>query len=30
VDDYRNLALAGLVVAGLWALSMLGLRYTPW
>jgi Ca-activated chloride channel homolog len=30
VDYYRPLCLAGLVVAGLWGLSSLGLRYTPW
>jgi Ca-activated chloride channel family protein len=30
VDDYRKLAFAGLILAGLWGLGMLGLRYTPW
>lgn len=30
VDDYRVLAIVGLVVAGLWGLGMLGMRYTPW
>ncbi len=30
VDNYRPLALAGLVLAGLWSLGLLGLRYTPW
>lgn len=30
VDYYRPLCLAGLVVAGLWGLSLLGLRYAPW
>jgi Ca-activated chloride channel homolog len=30
VDYYRPLALAGLVIAGFWGLSQLGLRYTPW
>ena len=30
VDYYRPLSLAGLVVAGIWGLGMLGLRYTPW
>lgn len=30
VDFYRPLSLAGLVLAGLWALGLLGLRYTPW
>jgi Ca-activated chloride channel family protein len=30
VDFYRPLCLAGLGVAGLWGLSLLGLRYTPW
>jgi Ca-activated chloride channel family protein len=30
VDYYRPLSLAGLVAAGLWGLSLLGLRYTPW
>lgn len=30
VDYYRPLSLAGLVTAGLWGLSLLGLRYTPW
>jgi Ca-activated chloride channel family protein len=30
VDDYRKLSLAGLILAGLWGMGMLGLRYTPW
>lgn len=30
VDYYHPLCLAGLVVAALWGLSLLGLRYTPW
>jgi len=30
VDYYRPLALAGLGLAGLWGLGLLGLRYTPW
>jgi Ca-activated chloride channel family protein len=30
VDYYQPLALAGLVIAGLWGLGLLGLRYTPW
>jgi Ca-activated chloride channel family protein len=30
VDYYQPLALAGLGLAGLWALGLLGLRYTPW
>jgi Ca-activated chloride channel homolog len=30
VDYYKPLSLAGLLVAGLWGLSLLGLRYTPW
>ena len=30
VDYYRPLSLAGLVTAGLWGLSLLGLRFTPW
>lgn len=30
VDYYRPLSLAGLVVAGIWGLGLLGLRYTPW
>jgi len=30
VDYYRPLSLAGLIGAGLWGLSLLGLRYTPW
>lgn len=30
VDYYRPLSLAGLIAAGLWGLSLLGLRYTPW
>jgi hypothetical protein len=30
VDFYRPLCLAGLSIAGLWGLSLLGLRYTPW
>jgi Ca-activated chloride channel family protein len=30
VDFYKPLAWTGLAIAGLWALSLLGLRYTPW
>lgn len=30
VDDYTVLSITGLVVAGLYLLSLLGLRYTPW
>jgi Ca-activated chloride channel family protein len=30
VDYYRPLSLAGLLTAGLWCLSLLGLRFTPW
>ncbi len=30
VDYYRPLALAGLLIAAVWGLSLLGLRYTPW
>jgi Ca-activated chloride channel family protein len=30
VDDYTPLSLAGLAVAACYALSLLGLRYTPW
>jgi hypothetical protein len=30
VDFYRPLALVGLALAGLWAIGLLGLRYTPW
>lgn len=30
VDYYRPLALAGLVLAGIWGLCLFGLRYTPW
>ena len=30
VDYYRPLSLAGLILAGLWGLGLLGLRYTPW
>jgi Ca-activated chloride channel family protein len=30
VDYFEPFALAGLVLAGLWGLSLLGLRYTPW
>jgi Ca-activated chloride channel family protein len=30
VDDYTPLALAGLTTAALYALTLLGLRYTPW
>ena len=30
VDEYKPLGLTGLVLAGLWGLSLLGLRYTPW
>ena len=30
VDYYQPLCLAGLMVAGVWGLSLLGLRYTPW
>lgn len=30
VDDYTPLSLAGLATAGLYLLSLLGLRYTPW
>lgn len=30
VDYYRPLALVGLVLAGIWGLGLLGLRYTPW
>jgi Ca-activated chloride channel family protein len=30
VDCYKPLSLAGAIVAGLWALTLLGLRYTPW
>jgi len=30
VDFYRPLCLAGLGLAGLWGMSLLGLRYTPW
>ncbi len=30
VDYYRPLALAGLGAAGLWLMTLFGLRYTPW
>jgi Ca-activated chloride channel family protein len=30
VDYYQPLSLAGLALGGLWALSLLGLRFTPW
>ena len=30
VDDYTPLSIAGLVAFGLYLLSLLGLRYTPW
>jgi Ca-activated chloride channel family protein len=30
VDYYKPLSLTGLVAAGLWGLSLFGLRYTPW
>jgi len=30
VDYFEPFALAGLALAGLWAVSLLGLRYTPW
>lgn len=30
VDDYTPLSLAGLATAGLYLLTLLGLRYTPW
>jgi Ca-activated chloride channel family protein len=30
VDYYRPLSVAGISVAGLWVLTLLGLRYTPW
>lgn len=30
VDYYTPLSLAGLIIAGLWSLTLLGLRYTPW
>jgi len=30
VDYYRPLSFAGLITAGMWGLSLLGLRYTPW
>lgn len=30
VDDYKPLSIAGLVAAACYALSLLGLRYTPW
>lgn len=30
VDHYRPLSLAGLIIGGLWGLSLFGLRYTPW
>jgi len=30
VDYYRPLSLAGLLTAGVWGLSLFGLRYTPW
>ena len=30
VDFYKPLAWTGLALAGLWGLSLLGLRYTPW
>jgi Ca-activated chloride channel family protein len=30
VDFYTPLALAGLCAAGLWAFTLLGLRFTPW
>jgi Ca-activated chloride channel family protein len=30
VDYYQPLALAGLVASGLWGLTLLGLRFTPW
>ena len=30
VDYYKPLSLAGAIVAGLWALTLFGLRYTPW
>ena len=30
VDYYKPLTWAGLGIAGIWGLSMLGLRYTPW
>lgn len=30
VDYYRPLSFAGLALAGLWGLTLFGLRYTPW
>jgi Ca-activated chloride channel family protein len=30
VDFYRPLSFAGLAAAGLWVLTLFGLRYTPW
>jgi Ca-activated chloride channel family protein len=30
VDNYRPLSIAGLVIAALFGLSLLGLRFTPW
>jgi hypothetical protein len=30
VDYFEPFALTGLTLAGLYALSLLGLRYTPW
>jgi Ca-activated chloride channel family protein len=30
VDFYKPLAWTGLAIAGLWGLSLLGLRFTPW
>lgn len=30
VDFYTPFSIAGIIAAGLWAMSLLGLRYTPW
>jgi hypothetical protein len=30
VDYYRPLCLTGLIIAAIWGLGLLGLRYTPW
>ena len=30
VDYYKSISWAGLALAGLWGLTLLGLRYTPW
>ena len=30
VDYYKPFAWIGLTIAGVWGLSLLGLRYTPW